>query len=385
MKTNKHRMIHLVGTMMLVMAMTVTMIGYAPQIALAAGGQATVTLVEADGLDPNTEFSFELYKVGHFEGPDFVLDDNLKDSKVDVDFPSGSDETDKAKAERMLESASQLSKYIDDNNISLTSIGGSHPLKPGESFSESVSENGLYLVRSNTVRDASGANFNWTPQPVYIMILNGDSSIEISNDVVVKIVKTSIQFRHRVKKTWVIPESAVDEKPSAIYVNIRYSGEVIDVIKLTSAGSWTYDWLSEEEGDQYKYIGHDVNGNEIVKEFTPDKSKPYWSADEILDSSEVTGWDLTDEEKAEIDRMAERFAPEYSGPKTINVGTGQDGETVQMEEYVINNPYHEPPTPPDDKVKTGDESNIRVWVAGLICACVLLAALFFLRKRQKRD
>lgn len=387
MKMNRHRTLKLIGSMLLAMAMSVTMIGYVPQTALAEGGKATVKLANADGLDANTEFSFEMYKVGHFDGPGLVLEDNLKDSKADVGFPADSEKNDSAKSERMVASASQLAKYIDDNGISLSSVG-THTLKPGESFTQAVAENGLYLVRSNTVRDASGAAYNWTPQPVYVMVLNGDSSVTISNDVVVKILRTPVQLKHRVVKTWVIPEDAGDVKPSAIYVNIRYGGQIIDVVKLTSADAWTYDWTSEEDGDEYKYIGHDTNGKEIVKTFTPDKSKPYWSVDEILDSTKVTGWDLTDEQKKEIDSLGTSFAPKYSDPKTVEVA-GKNGKTEQIEEHEITNPYNPPPTTPkkpdkpDKKVKTGDYAHLAAWAAGLVCACVLLVILW--RKRQKRD
>ena len=227
MKMNRHRTLKLIGSMLLTMAMSITMIGYVPQTALAAGGNATVKLANAEGLDANTEFTFEMYKVGHFDGPGIVLEDNLAGSKADVSFPAESTENDSAKSERMVTSANQLAKYIDDNSISLKTVG-THTLKPGESFTQAVAENGLYLVRSNTVRDASGANYNWSPQPVYVMVLNGDSEVTISNDVVVKIVRTPVQLKHRVVKTWVIPNAAGDVKPSAIYVNIRYGGQVID-------------------------------------------------------------------------------------------------------------------------------------------------------------
>lgn len=390
MKTNIHRTLKLIGSMLLVMVMSITMVGYVPQVVQAEGGTATVTLSKVDGLDPSTEFNFELYKVGHFEGPDFVLDDNLKGSNADVKFPSNSEESDQSRAERMLASASQLTKYIDDNKISLKAIGGTHTLKPGGSFSEAVSENGLYLVRSNTVRDASGGNFNWTPQPVYLMILNGDSSIDIANTeidgkAVVKIVRTPIQFKHRVKKTWTIPASAGNVKPGSIYVNIRYGGEIIDTVKLTGQSSWTYDWTSEEDGNQYKYIGHDVNGKETVKTFTPNTSKPYWSVDEILDSSKVTGWNLTADEKTEIDSLSKCFTPEYSNPKTVEV-VGEGGKTETIEEHVINNPYHEPPTPPEKpskKIKTGDYAHLMGWAAVLLTSCIVLVIVLFRRKKNR--
>ena len=232
MKMNRHRTLKLIGSMLLTVAMAVTMIGYLPQTAMAAGGNATVTLAKAEGLDANTEFSFEMYKVGHFDGPGLVLEDNLKDSKADVDFPADSDENDSAKSKRMVKSASQLAKYIDDNGISLKAVG-THTLKPGESFTQAVTENGLYLVRSNTVRDASGANYNWTPQPVYVMVLNGDSSVTISNDVVVKILRTPVQLKHRVVKTWVIPNAAGERLRYVPLPPILMEAPFLPIVALT--------------------------------------------------------------------------------------------------------------------------------------------------------
>ncbi len=391
MNKNRHKIVKSIGALVLAMVIALAMGGLAPQQAYAAGGNITVKLANTEGLDGDVSFDFEVFKVGHFSGPGIVLEDNLKDSEVDVDFPSDSTEDEAAKAERMVESASALAKYIDDNGISLEAVG-SFSLTPGNEHVIPVTENGLYLVRGNTVKiDTDGSNCNWTPQPVYVAILNGDSSITISNDVVIKIVRTPIPFDHRVRKSWIIPEGSGDVKPDAIYVNIRYGGEIIDTIRLTSGCSWTYDWVSEEDGDEYKYIGHDINGNKTEKTFTPNKDKPYWSVDEILDSSKVTGWNLTDAEKAEIDELAENFSVKYGGPTIVT--TGADGETTEIEEHEVTNTYEppevppeEPPEPPDNppkRVKTGDYAHLMGWAAVLLAGCAALVVVVYRRKKNR--
>lgn len=358
MKMNRYRILKSIGALILAIVLTAAFGVYVPDWTLAAGGTVTVTLSEADGLDPNTTFDFKMYKVGHFSGPGLVLEDELEGAaaEVDLDFPSDSEESESEKANRMLASVSHLAKYIDDNAISLTAIGGVHQLKPGESFTQAVDSNGLYLVRGNTVRDsADGSKFNWTPQPVYVAVLNGDSSITIANieDVVIKIVRTPVSFNHRVQKAWTIPSDVMVNKPDAIFVNIRYAGKIVDTVKLTGGeNAWAYIWQSEEDGDTYKYIGTDDSGNKKEVSFTPaPDGAPKWTCDEILDAEAyaesfedlayegVTARTFSDEEKAAIENLAKRFRPEYIEPGTIEPATYPVDQAAQIAEYEINNIY----------------------------------------------
>lgn len=375
MKMNRHNVVKSIGAVMLALVLAVTVGGFVPKLALA-GGTVTVTLANAGGLDSDTEFDFTMYKVGHFSGPGIELEDNLKGSGADVSFPSDSTETEEAKASRMLASASKLAKYIDDNNISLTAIGGVHKLKPGQSFDQLVEENALYLVRSNTVRDsADGSKFNWTPQPVYVAVLNGDSSITISNDVVVKIIKSPVVLNHRVTKSWTIPDGVNVAKPSAIYVNIRYAGKIVDTVKLESDTGYSYAWSSKEDGNTYTYIGKDDDGEAKEVSFKPDAAgSPKWTCDEILDADDytknfnslayenATARTFTKAEADEIAKLAKRFDPSYADPENIDPAVYPVDQAAQIAEHTITNTYAKTELKFTKKldgfVNGGDKSNV---------------------------
>ena len=286
MQKNRHRMIKTIGALVLAVVLAGSFGAFGPKQTMAAGGAATVALARAEGLSDNTEFSFEMYKVGHFSGPGLVLDDAVSGSNADVNFPADSEEAEDVRAKRMLDSANVLTAYIDNNKIELDAVA-EFTLKPGGSRSVQVSENALYLVRSHTIRDgAEGAKHNWTPQSVYVAVLDGDSTITISNEVVTKIVRTPVTLNHQVRKEWDqnIPDGL---KPEAIFVNVRYGNKIVDTVKLTEEKSWTYKWSSEEDGDTYKYIGTDDEGNAKIVEFQPE-GDPKWSCDEILDAQDYT-------------------------------------------------------------------------------------------------
>lgn len=372
MKKNRHKKLRSIRALMLALILTATMGIRLPQEAFAAGGDITVSLAKVKGLNENTEFTFEMYKAGHFSGPDIELEAALKDAGVDVDFATGKDESDGAKAERMLKSAKALTQYIDDNGIEPELIG-THTLKAGESFTQSVTENGLYLVRSHPVRDASdGAKYNWTPQPVYVAVIDGDTSIELANKVldskaVIKIVRTPVPLQHMVIKSWVIPEGSGDVKPDSITVNIRYGGEIIDTVELTADDNWSYTWESEEAEDKYKYIGSDG-----VISFKPNLDDPHWTCDE---------------------EDVENFSVEYADPKIINPDADIEDQQAVYEITNTYEPPETPPTPPDTpptppkpphKPDTGDTNNIIGWAAALAAACVLLVILY-IRRRKNRD
>ena len=366
MKQNRHRRLKSIGVLALALMLAGSLISFVPRQTMAAGGTATVSLAKAEGLSDNTEFRFEMYKVGHFSGPGLVLDDELSGSGVNVNFPSGSEESAEDKAERMLESASNLAGYIDNKHIELDAVA-TFSLKPGASKGVAVEENALFLVRSYTVRDGS---YNWTPQPVYVAILNGNSSITISNEVVAKIVSAPVGVDHRLAKTWEIPSGLENLMPAAVFVNIRYGDKIVDTVKINSDNSW-YVWTSEEVGETYKYIGKDDEGNTKTVEFKPDLSDPQkapvWSCDEVLDAEDyantfadlsyenATAREFTDEEAAEIAKMAKRFKPNPDKATAIDSAA----ETAQ---YEITNEYSktglELTKRLDGYVDAGDRSNV---------------------------
>ena len=362
MQKNRHRMIKTIGALVLAVVLAGSFGAFGPKQTMAAGGVAKVTLTKVEGLSEGTEFDFELYKVGHFSGSGLVLENEFKGSNADVSIPKQADYKaedygGKSWENAWLDSANTLGTFINSMFSKPESIGGVHTLMPGETFSQAVSDNGLYLVMSKTVRDKVNDKVNWTPQPMYISILNGDSKATLTNnEVVVKILRTPVPSKHKVTKRWEIPKGREDSlMPSEINVNILYGGDVIDTVKLNNDNNWTYDWSSDESGEKYKYIGE----NDKVVEFEPDKTNPKWSVVEIFDADAykaATGKDATEAELAEISKLAGRFTVDYEMPDPkITEQTG-------IEQFFIDNKYSkaelELTKKLDGFVDGGDRSNV---------------------------
>lgn len=362
MQKNRHRMRKTIVALVLALVLAGSFGAIGPKQTMAAGGVATVTLTNIDGLSEGTAFDFELYKVGHFSGPGLVLENEFKGSNADVSIPTKADYKaedygGKSWENAWLDSANTLGTFINSMASKPASIGGVHTLRPGESFSQPVTDNGLYLVMSKTVRDKVNDKVNWTPQPMYISILNGDSEATLTNnEVVVKIVRTPVPSKHKVTKRWEIPKGREDSlMPSEINVNILYGGDVIDTVKLNNDNNWTYDWSSDESGEKYKYIGE----NDKVVEFEPDKTNPKWSVVEIFDADTykaATGKDATEAELAEISKLAGRFTVDYELPDP------EITEQTGIEQFFIDNKYSkvelELTKKLDGYVDGGDTSNV---------------------------
>lgn len=377
MKMNRDTIPKTAGALLLSLLLAVTMVFAMPQQAMADGGNATVTLGKVKGLSAGTEFEFEIFKVGHYTNTGaFALDDAVKDAHVKLDYK-------KDDAEGWLASAWSLAEYIDNNGIELESLG-KYNLKPGESFTKEGLVDGLYLVKSKTVRDSKSELTNWTPRPVYIAILGGDSTITLDNNVVIKIVRTAVTINHRVTKIWSIPSGKEKSaKPSEINVNIRYGGKIIDTIKLNSGNNWTYAWSSEEDGDKYKYISED--GDKEVR-FTPANNSHKWTCDEIFTEKsfrEAYGRAPSKDEAAALAKLNKCFTVEVLAD-TVAAYEVDDPVTqkAQVTQHRIKNTYVPPKTPPE-KPDTGDETNIRLWAGALAVAAMLLIVIFVYRWRRK--
>ena len=362
MQKNRYRMRKTIVALVLALVLAGSFGAIGPKQTMAAGGVATVTLTNIDGLSEGTAFDFELYKVGHFSGPGLVLENEFKGSNADVSIPNKADYKaedygGKSWENAWLDSANTLGTFINSMASKPASIGGVHTLRPGESFSQPVTDNGLYLVMSKTVRDKVNDKVNWTPQPMYISILNGDSEATLTNnEVVVKILRTPVPSKHKVTKRWEIPKGREDSlMPSEINVNILYGGDVIDTVKLNNDNNWTYDWSSDESGEKYKYIGE---GDKVI-EFEPDKTNPKWSVVEIFDADAykaATGKDATEAELAEISKLAGRFTVDYELPDP------EITEQTGIEQFFIDNKYSkaelELTKKLDGYVDGGDTSNV---------------------------
>ncbi len=373
MKINRHRMVKSIGALVLALVLAGSLGFMTTQQALAAGS-VSVKLAGADGLSEGTEFTFNMYKVGNFDGVKLELEPAYQDANVDLDIPNKDkydpqDHAGKSWEQAWLDAANVLGEYVRTMSPRPAVVGGPYTLTPGERFTESV-ENGVYLVLGNTVQDSQSNAIYWTPQPVLVAVYDSDSEVTLSNDVVIKLVKTIRPADYRVVKKWSSSGKGKITKPAEINVALYCGDSVIDTIKLTPDNNWTYTWKAEEDGDTYKYIGE--NGKEIY--FEPESSDDVWHVKEIASANEfeaATGRKPTDAELKVIKDMASRFKLEE-----ITWGELDDG-TAEI--TIVNKGGAVPPP------RTGDDNNYMIWISILIVAAAACVILVVLRFRNRKE
>lgn len=335
----------------------------------AEGGNISIALSSMEGVgDDFPGFSFKLYKVGHYDGPDLVLDEDYEKAKVTL--PSDSD------LEEWLAAASKLANYIEhpaDGQSAADPVKSFASVKPGGSMSYDSADNSLYLLIGETVRYD---NMNYTPVPMFVGTVNEDSSFTI--DATIKVSMDPIVFEHSVIKTWDDEENKDGVRPDTIEVGIYYGSILIDRITLGGdEGVWTYKWKSEESGDTYVYIG-EKDGKEVRISFKPGASDKAWGVREFTDESEMTDASA----KAAAPNLI-YYEPEYS-----------KSSSESLELFIINNPYcppEEPDNPPDEpdnpphNVDTGDTNNLLLWCCIAGGACVLLGGFGMARRKRKNE
>ena len=366
MKYTRHRILK-VSLAVLLAVVLAGAFCYSPKETYAAGGTARVSLASVEGLSAGTEFGFELYKVGHFEGAGLVLDEAYQGSHADLSMESDD-------SEGWLASAKTLATYIDGMASKPAAVGETRHIGPGGTAAWTVADNGLYLVKGSTARDAENSKINWTPQPMYIRILNGDQTAALTNnEVVTKLVRTPVALKHSVIKAWDIPEGKSETaKPAEINVAILYGTTTVDVVKLNSDNSWSWAWESEEDGNKITYIHANGEGEDPTeKTFEAADGDLSWSCMEIFTvedlsaarsaaleatDSVTSGGAVTDDEAAELAKLSRRFTVTYPDP--------EQSEESEMERINITNTYSvtelEIIKNLDGYVDNGDSSNITI-------------------------
>lgn len=340
-----------------VLVFLLTGILFPVQMGVYAAGDITVQVADIDGLSEDFPgFAFELYEVGGYNGPNFILNPEFEESGVVL---PKYDETDpEPDQEAWLKAADTLANYIkrsDDGNP-VKSFDG---VKSGDEINYHSDKNALFLLVGETVRYD---NKYYTPLPMFVRTLNG------SETYVLKIRIEPVVFRHSLMKTWDDNDNR-DARPKAIEIGIYYGDQLIDTVTLgTDTGKWTYTWTSEETGDTYCYISEDQSR----KEFQPGSGDQGWGVREFTRVQEMT----SSEAKAEASKLA-NYSPEYS-----------KNSSDDMESFVINNPYtgeNPPPPEPGDNIKTGDDSQLGLWIGIAGAACVLLIAFLLIRRKRNND
>ncbi len=335
-----------------------------------AAGDITVNLANIEGVgDDFPGFTFDLYKVGGYEGAGYKLDPEYSD--VDVSIPSEEEYNKTKKAgdptwqEAWLASANTLANHIkhpaegEKANLVKTFSG----VMPGDSMTYSSDENALFLLIGNTVRYK---NMDYTPVPIFVRTLDGEETYTI--DAETKIKFEPVLFEHSLMKIWDDKDDKDGIRPTAIEVGIYYGSQLIDRVVLGGeSGEWTYTWESEETGETFCYIGT-KDGEEFRKDFTPGDGDSAWGVREFTSADQIK-----DSEAKEESKNLKYYTPAYAK---------KSGETFEV--FVINNPQTDVPPGPPRKVKTGDESHIAMWVGITAIAAALLIAAVIRRRKNDR-
>ena len=338
-----------------------------------AAGDIRIDLADIEALGEDFPgFTFSLYKVGGYDGGSFVLDPDYSDVDVRIPVKEEYDKTrkdgDPTWEEAWLASASALANHIKHpaEGESITPVTTFENVMPGDSMQYSSDENALFLLIGSTV---TYDNKNYTPLPIYVRTLNSDETYTIDAETKIRI--EPVVFEHSLIKAWEDNDNAGGVRPSAIEVGIYYGDQLIDRVKLGGdTGSWTYTWSSEETGDTYCYIFEDADGNEIRKDFAPE-SGGSWGVREFTSDDQISD----SEAKSEAKNLA-YYTPDYKSTSS---------DTLQA--FTITNKVGKLPPPPpekDQKVKTGDESHLAVWIAAAAAAALLLLFMLIRRKRSDR-
>ena len=311
MKTRKR----LIKKTLLVAVLTLLLAGLAclPQMKSYAGGTVTVNVGNQDSWPSGTEFTFELYKVGEY-GHDvngkviFNLDDKYADAGVSQKLATASSydqgtTSDKDWSQDWLDTANTLATYINSMSSgkpeaqTATATFGDDGKA---SFNITVNKgNGLYLLVGKS-KEIGGKL--WTPQPMFVSVLDDDKTITFDNSLGVKMISRDIVFDHNVVKMWEGDGDVSDYvRPDKVAVKIMYGSTLVDTVILDKESGYSFSWkhkvhyssgadAATSTDDEVVSIDYIINadGTETVKKnFKPVAGDAGWSVVEIRDEDEI--------------------------------------------------------------------------------------------------
>ena len=240
--------------------------------AFSVSGSYKENLPEA--MDPSG-VTFELFKVGGFDGPNLKLDfDAPVDLSISKDAYEDSDEGTAKWQEAWLEQAKIVAQYLPEGS---EPAGTAATDANGDFAFAAPVENGLYLLISNDdpkIVDEGDQKFAWSPQPMLVMVLNDSVSLTI------KPISEPIVKKHTVVKTWT-DEGHGDVRPESIDVEIYYNfkageeNEPVETVTLDADNNWSYSWESDK-----------VNAEWTVKEVMTDDIEKNYSVT-IVDNADA--------------------------------------------------------------------------------------------------
>lgn len=300
-RTTRKRIWSLLLTLTMVLTMSVT------ALPVSAAGSGTISLTYNPNVTGLEKTNFKLYKAAEFgrytDGKNkgkvrIDLTEPFAGSGVDLNgigVPEDPSDTSSDDYKRWqatwLGKASQLANEVKTTGSSAKpvwwgtvnksstaqAIGGEKPLS-----------NGIYLLVGEQTR--VGDKY-WWPVPVLIMVLNGESTFDLSADV--KMTSKPVVYKHKVTKAWA--EDTEDTRAD-IRVGIYYGedGRRVDAVSLPyeKGKTQTYTWYSTEEVNAegkrvIKYSSEDLAGDvdpDKIISFTEDKSKS-WTVKEMRETT----------------------------------------------------------------------------------------------------
>lgn len=340
-----------IWSIFLTLAMVLTMSLTALPAYAADGG--TISVKYNPGVELTEATNFELYKVGTFGRVNgnvtIELEDGFDSSGVNLNIAVPPTEAEKAEGSdwhrAWLDAAKQLENWVK------TPSEGKEIPDPVWSDSLAKSENyqtlqedgsnkffsrGIYLLVGDEQR--VGHKY-WSPVPVLIMVLNGESKFDIVNTSL-KMSSRPVVYKHEVTKSWQ-DEGHEDARPESVKVDIFYGQIMMDTVTLNDDNDWTYTWYSTE-ADSRVYTCKDPDDEEAV---VPDtviseklSSENNWTLS--LPDQEAS-WRVDENQSAEEREKTKYYerSISYSGASEGDAGEDQPPADDRFESILITNTF----------------------------------------------
>jgi len=253
-----------IWSLFLTLALVITMSVTALPSYAADGG--TISVKYNPGVALTEDTNFKLYKVGEFgrdENDNVTIEPLAPFSSSGVNMNIAVPKTEEEKAEggewhlKWLDAASQIANWIntpgEGKNIP-DPVWGEKALSKSEDYQTLKDDDGnaqffsrgIYLLMGDEQR--VGHQY-WSPVPVLIMVLNGETKFDIVN-ANLKMSSRPVVYEHTVFKDWQ-DDGHTAARPETVNVDIFYGETKIDTVTLGEGeggiGSWSYTWYSQKQ------------------------------------------------------------------------------------------------------------------------------------------
>lgn len=350
----KNRKTTLIKTMMvMLLAIVVTAGVCGPNGEVYAGGTAKVTLGNVSGVPEGTEFTFNIYKVGHWthdaSGQAVLeLDDAVATgsgaAKTLPDYRSENSDL-----EALITHAETVGNYVRTSDME--PAANPITLKTGKKGADGTSDtfnglldNALYLLVGDPV--VVGRKV-WTPKCVYMGIVDGEAEMNISNDVVTKMTSAPVVDNYSIRKVWEDNNNEKGYRPKSIKADIFYNNEKVDTVTLNDANNWSYSWKTYEDDDNNViYENTDEKKEAVMSETLPDGDNWHKAVAEFAENGTWTVAEVND-------KSLRKYTLSFEGPSEEKPGLFTLTNTYSSTDLVITKTL-------DGIFDTGEKSNVTV-------------------------